>query len=70
MTLTNLPSTNQTEPTFTAVLMGILADYVETHAGPDGKPNITHLEENRILWQSGKLSMSITINDVSREYCP
>lgn len=70
MPIQNLPPTTQTEPTFTAVLLGIIAEYVENHASPDGKPTITQLEDNRFLWQTGKLSMSITINDVSREYCP
>lgn len=66
--MTNLPPTDQTEPTFTTVLQGIIADYVEKNSTDGGKPHITRMEDNRILWQTGKLSMSITINDVSREY--
>lgn len=63
-----IPPRDQTEPTFTTVLLGIIADYVESHTTGDAKPHITRMEDNRFLWQSGKLTMSVTINDVSREY--
>lgn len=63
-----IPPTTQTEPSFTSVLLAIIADYVDRNASEDGKPHITRMEDNRFLWQSGKLTMSVTINDVSREY--
>lgn len=63
----NIPASDQTEPAFTTVLLGMISDYVERHTDGDG-PHITRMEDNRFLWQSGKLSMSVTINDVSREY--
>lgn len=54
---------------FTNVVQGIFADYIERTSDAVGnKPNIVRMEDNRILWQFGKTSMSITINDVSREY--
>lgn len=59
--------TETTEPAFTSVLLGIVADYVENHRIGD-TPTITRMEDNRFLWQTGKLTMSITINDVSQEY--
>ena len=64
----NIPPSDQTEPTFTTVLLGIISDYVEHNSTGDVKPHITRMEDNRFLWQTGKLSMSVTINDVSREY--
>ena len=66
----NLPPSDQTEPSFTAVLLSIIADYVDRNSTDGAKPHITQMEDNRFLWQSGKLTMSVTINDVSREYCP
>jgi len=64
----NLPPRDQTEPTFTTVLLGIIADYIDKNSAENAKPHITRMEDNRFLWQTGKLSMSVTINDVSREY--
>lgn len=64
----DIPPADQTEPTFTTVLLSIIDEYLE-HKSVDGaKPHITRMEDNRFLWQSGKLTMSVTINDVSREY--
>jgi len=65
-----IPPKDQTEPAFTSVLLAMIADYVERNSTGDGKPHITRMEDNRFLWQTGKLSMSVTINDVSRDYTP
>lgn len=62
-----VPPTDQTEPAFTSVLLGIIADYVDRNSTGE-KPHITRMEDNRFLWQTGKLTMSVTINDISREY--
>jgi hypothetical protein len=63
-----IPPKDQTEPTFTTVLLGIIADYVASHSTDGAKPHITRMEDNRFLWQTGKLTMSVTINDISWEY--
>lgn len=64
----DIPPIDQTEPAFTTMLQTIISAFVTEHALKDGTPHITRMEDNRILWQTGKLSMSITVNDVSREY--
>lgn len=66
--LHDIPPADQTEPTFTTVLLSIIDEYLERNSVEGAVPLITRMEDNRFLWQSGKLTMSVTINDVSREY--
>lgn len=65
----NMPESLEVQ--FTHMLQGVLGAYIEeTAEHVQGKPNLVRMEDNRMLWQFGSHSMSITINDVSREYTP